>query len=104
MTSSVRNERHPCRTGPEDSSVNSVLFLSGGRIVAERDAAGALTGYAVRHHIRDHLGSVRAVTDATTGEVLETSDYLPFGTRWAMTGGADATLTDPSNRWRYSGK
>ena len=47
MTSSVRNERHLCWTGPEDSSVNSVLFL---------------------------------------------------------TGGADATITDPSNRWRYSGK
>ena len=52
-------------------------------------------------------GSVRAVTDGSTGEVLETSDYLPFGTRWALTGGtqgATATLTDPSNRWRYSGK
>ncbi len=30
MTSSVRNERHLCWTGPEDSSVNSVLFLTGG--------------------------------------------------------------------------
>ena len=36
---------------------------------------------------------------------METSDYLPFGTRWSRTGGnLTATLTDPSNRWRYSGK
>ena len=83
------------------------VLTTGGRIVAERDADGTLSGYSVRHHIRDHLGSVRAVTDGSTGEVLETSDYLPFGTRWALTGGtqgATATLTDPSNRWRYSGK
>ena len=83
------------------------VLTTGGRIVAERDAAGTLSGYSVRHHIRDHLGSVRAVTDGSTGEVLETSDYLPFGTRWALTGGtqgATSTITDPSNRWRYSGK
>ncbi|MGN0202124.1 MAG: RHS repeat domain-containing protein [Candidatus Cryptobacteroides sp.] len=95
------------RTDPDGGLSLDCVLTTGGRIVAERDAAGALTGYAVRHHIRDHLGSVRAVTDATTGEVLETSDYLPFGTRWAMTGGsqdAASTLTDPSNRWRYSGK
>jgi len=39
------------------------------------------------------------------GTVVETSDYLPFGTRWTLTGGnLTATLTDPSNRWRYYGK
>ena len=83
------------------------VLTTGGRIVAERDTDGTLSGYSVRHHIRDHLGSVRAVTDGSTGEVLETSDYLPFGTRWAITGGtqgATSTITDPSNRWRYSGK
>ena len=83
------------------------VLTTGGRIVAERDTDGTLSGYSVRHHIRDHLGSVRAVTDGSTGEVLETSDYLPFGTRWALTGGtqgATSTITDPSNRWRYSGK
>ena len=83
------------------------VLTTGGRIVAERDTDGTLSGYSVRHHIRDHLGSVRAVTDVSTGEVLETSDYLPFGTRWALTGGtqgATSTITDPSNRWRYSGK
>lgn len=39
------------------------------------------------------------------GTVVETSDYLPFGTRWTQTGGSAAgTLTDATNRWRYYGK
>ena len=66
---------------------------------------GTITGYTVYHHITDHLGSVRTITDAGTGTVVETSDYLPFGTRWSRTGGSlTATLTDPTNRWHYSGK
>ncbi|MBS7278195.1 MAG: RHS repeat-associated core domain-containing protein [Bacteroidales bacterium] len=92
---------------PDGALTLDCVLTTGGRIVAERDTDGTLSGYSVRHHIRDHLGSVRAVTDGSTGEVLETSDYLPFGTRWALTGGtqgATSTITDPSNRWRYSGK
>ena len=66
-------------------------------------------GYTVYHHVTDHLGSVRAVVYAggtapsapagiSPGAVVETSDYLPFGTRWTQTGGnLTATLTDPSN-------
>ena len=66
---------------------------------------GTITGYTVYHHITDHLGSVRAITDASTGTVVETSDYFPFGTRWSRTGGSlITTLTDSTNRWRYSGK
>ena len=66
---------------------------------------GTITGYTVYHHITDHLGSVRAITDASTGTVVETSDYLPFGTRWSQTSGSSsATITDATNRWRYSGK
>lgn len=60
--------------------------------------------YTVHHHITDHLGSVRAVVDFA-GNILETSDFLPYGTRWSQTGGSAAgTLTDAANRWRYSGK
>ena len=37
--------------------------------------------------------------------VVETSDYLPFGTRWSRTGDSlITTLTDSTKRWRYSGK
>ena len=35
-----------------------------------------------------HLGSVRAITNASTGTVVETSDFLPFGTRWSQTSGS----------------
>ena len=73
--------------------------------MANKNSSGAITGYTVYHHITDHLGSVRAITDASTGTVVETSDYLPFGTRWSQTGGSSsATITDATNRWRYSGK
>ena len=81
------------------------VLTTGGRIVANKNSSGTITGYTVYHHITDHLGSVRAITDASTGTVVETSDYLPFGTRWSRTGGSlITTLTDSTNRWRYSGK
>ena len=81
------------------------VLTTGGRIVASKNSSGAITGYTVYHHITDHLGSVRAITDASTGTVVETSDYLPFGTRWSQTSGSSsATITDATNRWRYSGK
>ena len=52
----------------------------------------------------DYLGSVRAVVDFD-GSLLETSDFLPYGTRWSQTvGSAAGTLADATNRWRYSGK
>ena len=81
------------------------VLTTGGRIVANKNSSGTITGYTVYHHITDHLGSVRAITDASTGTVVETSDFLPFGTRWSRTGGSlITTLTDSTNRWRYSGK
>ena len=81
------------------------VLTTGGRIVANKNSSGTITGYTVYHHITDHLGSVRAITDASTGTVVETSDYMPFGTRWDRTGGSlVTTLTDSTNRWRYSGK
>ena len=67
----------------------------GGRIV--RTAGAGTSGtYQVQHFLRDHLGSVRTVVDGATGGVLETSDYLPLGKRWDLTGGqASQTVTDP---------
>ena len=73
--------------------------------MANKNSSGTITGYTVYHHITDHLGSVRAITNASTGNVVETSDFLPFGTRWSQTSGSSSsTLTDATNRWRYSGK
>ncbi len=54
--------------------------------------------------VKDHLGDVRAAVDIapglTTPEVLEQSDYLPFGTRFQGLGMA----SEVDNRWRYAGK
>ncbi len=69
------------------------------RISSISNSSGTITGYTVYHHITDHLGSVRAITDAATGNVVETSDFLPFGTRWSQTSGSSsATITDTTNR------
>ena len=52
----------------------------------------------------DHLGNIRTVIDITCDldapEILEQSDYLPFGTK--IQNAAHASWT--SNRWRYAGK
>ena len=73
--------------------------------IAYNNSSCAVIGYTVYHHITDHLGSVRAITNANTGTVVETSDFMPFGTRWSQTSGSSsATITDATNRWRYSGK
>ena len=53
----------------------------------------------------DHLGNVRSVIDISRGQavpqVLEQSDYLPYGTRINNT--AFASMSG-ENRWRYAGK
>ena len=51
-------------------------------------------------HVTDHLGSVRAVVDGVSGEVVETNDYYPFGSRWDVA----ADLKDDTNRFRYNSK
>ena len=81
-------------------------LTTGGAIVRQDGGESASGGtYQVRHYLRDHLGSVRTVVDGSTGDILETNDFLPFGKRWDLTGGSSTqTLTDPGNRWRFSGK
>ena len=100
-------------------------LTSAGRIARETSAAGTVS-YRPLIHLRDHLGSVRAVIDGDTGTVVETSDYYPFGKRIQVTapvsepvGGsqyasepavapvAPATSvasTSSPNRWHFSGK
>ena len=81
-------------------------LTTGGAIVKQDGGESASGGtYQVRHYLRDHLGSVRTVVDGATGDIPETNDFLPFGKRWDLTGGSSTqTLTDPGNRWRFSGK
>ena len=50
-------------------------------------------------HVRDHLGSTRAVVNLTDyGTVLEQNEYLPFGTR------LNSTQSLATNRYRFGGK
>lgn len=53
-----------------------------------------------RYEIRDHLGSVRTIVNAS-GTVVERNDYYPFGTRTTF-GTSYATLA--ANRQKFSGK
>lgn len=113
--------------GQSDSPVITLdcALTSAGRIARETSAAGTVS-YRPLIHLRDHLGSVRAVIDGDTGTVVETSDYYPFGKRIQVTAPvsepvegaqhaaepavapvATATSVDSTsspNRWRFSGK
>ena len=72
-------------------TLESVAF-GGGRI---RKSGSS---YMVDYHITDHLGSVRAIVNAS-GTIQEQNDYYPFGTRHP-----NGLTTLSANRWRFSGK
>ncbi|MEW6126587.1 MAG: RHS repeat-associated core domain-containing protein [Acidobacteriota bacterium] len=64
---------------PDNSSLVCV-YDAGGRLVAEYDSGtSAPSAYQTNFLTQDHLGSTRAVSDAT-GAVTSRLDYLPFGT------------------------
>ena len=73
-------------------TLESVAF-GGGRI----RKTGTNT-YAVDYYITDHLGSVRAIVDAS-GTIQEQNDYYPFGTRHS-----NGLTQLTANRWRVAGK
>lgn len=72
-------------------TLESVAF-GGGRIRKNGST------YAVDYYVTDHLGSVRAIVNAS-GAIVEQNDYYPFGTR--QQNGLTPLST---NRWRFSGK
>ena len=59
-------------------SVENGLFTPESIAITGGRAAYSSNGWAANYYITDHLGSVRAVTDAE-GEVLDTFDYMPYG-------------------------
>ena len=113
--------------GQSDSPVITLdcALTSAGKIVRETSAAGTVS-YRPLIHLRDHLGSVRAVIDGDTGTVIEASDYYPFGKRIQVTApvsepvegsqhaskpavapvatATSVASTSSPNRWRFSGK
>ena len=66
------------------------IAITGGRAVF------ADNSWVANYYITDHLGSVRAVTDAE-GEVLDTFDYMPYGSEISSRSSA---TTD----YRFTGK
>ena len=82
----------------ESISLESAGF-AGGRFVA-RNVAGGDLEMVPMFHVTDHLGSVRAVVDGVSGEVVETNDYYPFGSRWDVAAG----LSDDTNRFRCNSR
>ena len=78
-----------------------------GRFLAVQGASG--TEFIDTWHVRDYLGSVRAVYDITPepvdvtsagSQILEQNDYYAFGGRIEVSGQA----FDQTNRYRYNGK
>ena len=53
---------------------NGALTLEGANL-----PEGRLTVNGVRWHVKDHLGSVRAVVDGATGNLLAVTDYEAYG-------------------------
>lgn len=67
------------------------MAITGGRAVCD-----STNMWSANYYITDHLGSVRAVTDAE-GEVLDTYDYMPYGSEFT-------TDTDNITDYRFTGK
>ena len=75
------------------TSLESTDF-SGGRIVLSGNTQ------AIHYHHKDHLGSVRAITDGS-GSTIEQNAYYPFGGRHTF-GQTYAQTT--ANRYKFNGK
>ena len=70
-----------------DALALDCALTSGGRIVRVNgaDSTGGTASFRVLPYLRDHLGSVRAIVDGDSGDVIEANDYYPFGKRIAIT-------------------
>ena len=68
--------------------------FSGGRIVLSGNTQ------TIHYHHKDHLGSVRAVTD-TNGTVIEQNAYYPFGGRHNF---GQTYAQTSANRYKFNGK
>ena len=77
-------------------SVENGVFTAESVAITGGRAVYADNSWATNYYITDHLGSVRAVTDAE-GEVLDTFDYMPYGSEISST---SSTTTD----YRFTGK
>jgi len=73
--------------------------FAGGRInLVENTSTNALS-QDIQYHHKDHLGSVRAITNQG-GSVVEQNAYYPFGSRHTFGG----TYAQTTNRFKFNGK
>ncbi len=102
-----------CTPSVGSATVTNYVYDAFGNLAAEYAVSGHLQSPACTrcYLIVDHLGSTRALTDGTTGSVVERHDYLPFGEEiYAGTGGRTAaqgylSIPDPIKmRQRFTGK
>ncbi|MBQ1930304.1 MAG: RHS repeat-associated core domain-containing protein [Bacteroidales bacterium] len=76
------------------AAVLESIDFSGGRIVLSGNTK------TIHYHHKDHLGSVRAITDGS-GSTIEQNAYYPFGGRHTF-GQTYAQTT--ANRYKFNGK
>ncbi len=102
-----------CTASVSGATVTDYVYDAFGNLMAEYTLSGTAPAApcATCYVSVDHLGSTRAVTDGTTGSVMERHDYLPFGeelyagTGVRTTGLRYLTTSDPlSVRQRFTGK
>ena len=60
---------------------------------------GVVSGSGICYHLKDHLGSIRAIVDGS-GRLLEENDYYAFGHRHPRSEQAQSS----ANRFKYNGK
>lgn len=85
-------------------SVNYQLLsfdIPGGKVINNGGLLRTLTPYA---HITDHLGSIRAVVDLSTGSVVERNNYYAYGTKTTMAPDGSAYPQLSSQTFGFGGK
>nr|WP_008293174.1 Rhs family protein [Congregibacter litoralis] len=83
------------RFGGSAEVSRSVIYANGRAIMVREDSAGGTTH---RYLHRDHLGSVTAITDESTGNVLDRLSYDAWGLRRIATTWAAGSVTATDHR------
>ena len=80
---------------------NLVYRVTGSSFVFESGlfGEGVVSGSSICYHLKDHLGSIRAIIDGS-GRLLEENDYYAFGQRYPRSEQAQSS----ANRFKYNGK
>ena len=73
--------------------------FAGGRINIVENTLTNTFSQDIQYHHKDHLGSVRAITD-NSGSVIEQNAYYPFGGRHTF----GNTYAQTTNRFKFNGK